>query len=289
MVRVAPNAVVQTPARLVRSRARTFYFASLFLPGPMRRDVHEIYAYYRTVDDLVDDPPPGATRQGLLSQLDRWNAELHGENDDGSPYVSAVVRIALQYGAPVRYFAMVLDGARADLEARRIETVDDLVAYSVLVAGSVGMAMACILGASSPAALAAASDLGVAMQITNVLRDVGEDLDRGRIYIPRAEFASHGCALEALENRTVTPAFRQLMTDLIAVARLHYARGMRGIRFLPRRTQYSIYLAAVLYADILRKIERQDYDVFSRRAHLGLGEKCARAVPAYVGCRRVRN
>lgn len=274
-------------ARLTRSRARTFYLASLFLPLDIRRDVHVMYAYYRTIDDLVDEPPSGFTRTDILEALDGWGRVINGEGAGQTDLMSEVVRVAGKRGIPRSYLAMVIEGARSDLDFRCMESWESLYDYSVLVAGSVGMVMSHVLGASKPEAITAACDLGVAMQVTNVLRDVAEDQKRGRVYLPLTVMERHGCSLEMTANGTVTSAFREVMIELSDHAREYFRRGSYGIRYLPARSQYSVYLAASLYAAILDKIEREDFDVFSRRAHLGTREKWAAAAPLYVSHRRL--
>ena len=130
-----------------------------------------------------------------LSVLMDWEDALRGRRPADNEFVGGAVRLAERYNIPVDYLCLVLEGARFDLEMRTIETRQELIRYSVLMAGSVGMVMSHILGARDPESLAAASDLGVAMQITNILRDVGEDLSRGRIYLPLDELQAHGCEI----------------------------------------------------------------------------------------------
>lgn len=281
-----PNDSVNA-GELIRSKARTFYLASLFLPRHVRRDVHLVYAYYRTIDDLVDEPPTGWTHADILGSLEEWNEVLLGYRAPTTPLMKGIVRLMQTRGISTGHLTMVLDGARFDLEMRAIETREDLLRYAVLVAGSVGMVMAPILGAGDEAALSSACDLGVAMQLTNVLRDVGEDLQRGRMYLPRAELSRAGVSSTDLHSGTVTPPIRQVMDGIIDDARRFYQHGTRGIQHLDPSVRFSIYLAATLYARILDKIERHDYDVFTRRAHLGMMEKWILALPAYVEHRRL--
>lgn len=269
-------------SRVVRSRARTFYLASLFLPRPLRRDVHVIYAYYRAVDDLVDDPPNGVREREIEARLETWRAVILGELPPASRLMAAVYSIGREYAVPPAYLTMVLDGALHDLYRRRIETTDDLIAYAVLVAGSVGMVMAHLLGTTREEALSAACDLGVAMQITNVLRDVEEDWSRGRLYLPAAELRRHGCSVDILATGAVTDELRSLLRSLAGQAHQLYRTGMAGIPYLPHRTQYSIFLAARLYSAILDKIEEREFDVLSRRVYLGPVEKALAALPIYV-------
>jgi phytoene synthase len=265
---------------VVRRRARTFYLASLFLPPRSRQDVHDIYAYYRHVDDLVDEPPVGWTHASVRRALDELEIELNGTGPTNRS-VGAARRIAERYDIPIQYLGMVLEGARIDLNLQVLETREDLRRYAVLMAGSVGIVMAHVLGARTAEALAAARSLGVAMQLTNILRDVGEDASRGRIYLPRTDLAAAGCSVDSIRAGVVTPAFRRVMRDISEEARSLYREGSAGIRYLDPSAQLAIALAATLYARILDKVERHDFDVFSRRAHVGALEKWLVVIPAY--------
>jgi len=201
--------------------------------------------------------------------------------------LAEIIRLAGRYDVPSHYLTMVLHGARRDLDGHAIETVEELRHYALLVAGSVGVVMAHILGGRSEAALSAASELGIAMQLTNVLRDVGEDLRRGRIYLPRTELERAGCPIETLQTYTVTPGFRRVVRLLATQARDGYQRGIAGIHYLDPSARFAISLAATLYAGILDEIELHDFDVFRHRAHLGMKEKCTAAARAYIQYRRL--
>jgi len=268
--------------RLLRVKARSFYLASLFLPASIRRDVQIVYGFYRTIDDLVDIPPPGSTREDILEALAAWDRALLGLGPYPEPVGDALVRVTQRHEIPPAYLRMIVDGARLDLDLRWIETRDELTQYSMLVAGSVGIVMAHILGTPTEDALEAAKSLGVAMQLTNVLRDVGEDLDRGRIYLPRAELERADGALEGLRNRSMTAGLRAVMRDLAGYAREHYRRGLSGIPHLEPTARFAVVLAASLYSRILDKIEEQQLDVFQCRAHLTARERWTLAVPVYL-------
>jgi 15-cis-phytoene synthase len=272
---------LRAPAQLIRNRARTFSLASLFLPPPVRRDVRIVYGYYRKVDDLVDAPPAGWGRDDTLRALAGWEDAVAGPGAAPEPSAVALRDVVDRYGIPSLYLRMVLDGVRLDLDRRWIETRDELVAYSVLVAGSVGMVMAHILGSPSDGALEAAKSLGVAMQLTNILRDVGEDRNRGFIYLPREELIGTDGALEGLTGRTMTPGLRQVLRDLALCARHHYRAGLDGIHHLHPTNRFAVVLAATLYGRILDKVGDQNRDVFRSRAHLTPRERLALTVPTY--------
>jgi 15-cis-phytoene synthase len=287
VTRSSPRGSARSALRLTRSKARSFYLASLFMPSSIRADVHALYAFYRTVDDLVDEQPDAFNRQDRVAILSAWESALRGEQPADNAFVGGAIGLASRYNIPIDYLCLVLEGARFDLEMRTIETRQELIHYSVLMAGSVGMVMSHILGARDVESLSAASDLGVAMQITNVLRDVGEDLTRGRIYLPLDELQKHGCGIGDLKRGQVDESFRGVMQTLALLAREYYDSGMRGIPRLDRSSQFSIYLAATLYRRILDKIEEQDFNVFSRRASLGAAEKWMMTMPTYLAHRQV--
>lgn len=290
MANVLEPVQTRSAARLTRDKARSFYLASLFLPVEVRHEVHTLYAFYRTVDDLVDEPPSGLSRQDIRAQLFEWEAALRGNAVPNNPFVASVVGLAERNDLPLHYLCMVLEGARFDVDMRMIETRRELLRYSVLMAGSVGMVMSHLFGARDEESLAAASDLGVAMQITNVLRDVGEDLRRGRIYLPREELEAHGYSLAALQRGEVDPAFCRVMRSMARDARVYYASGVAGIPRLDRSVQFAVSLAATLYGRILDKIEDTGFHVFTQRASLNTSEKWMLAMPTYLAhrqqCRR---
>ncbi len=280
-----PNLSQDLPYPRMRSRARSFYLATFFLPADLRRDVQTIYTFCRIVDDLVDEPPPGATHADILDVLDRWEDSL-ASSVPTDPLLAGVCHVIAAYSLSPQYFRMLLDGARMDLTLTHLETRHDLYVYSLHVAGSVGMILAEMMGARHETALEAARDLGVAMQLTNILRDVAEDLDRSRIYLPREVMAETGCSTATLRARDPSPGFKAAMREIAGEARSRYVSGVAGIHLLDPGARFAVFLAATLYAGILDKIEDRDYNVFSGRVHLGTMEKWSMAVPLYVRHRR---
>jgi phytoene synthase len=244
-----------------------------------------MYAYYRAIDDLVDQPPEGWARREVEEELSRL--QLSSNSAQGAGLLPEIARIRERYGIPAAPLEMIIDGARFDLDRRAIETMHDLIAYSVLVAGSVGMVMSHILGAGDDVSLEAASDLGVAMQLTNVLRDVAEDAQRGRLYLPRAELTSQGASLPAQSSIADTRALRRVLESVALEARRRYSRGRSGIDRLDPSVRFSIALATTLYSRILDKIEESDFDVFAGRVHVGKIEKWALVMPTYLHHRQV--
>ncbi|PZS02819.1 MAG: hypothetical protein DLM70_09745 [Chloroflexi bacterium] len=270
----------------MRSRARTFYLASLFLPQPVRSDVRLIYAYFRTIDDLVDEPGHGSVDE-VFAELRRWEDALLGRRAEAFPSLGPMLRVADRYRIPIEHFVTVIEGARFDVRMQTVDTLEELIHYCTLVAGSVGIVMAHVLGAEAPEAFEAANDLGVAMQITNILRDVGEDVRRDRLYLPLAELARAGCSPDSVRMGHLSPGLRTVMRLLMSEARQRYRRGEDGTGLLDPYAKFAVHLSARLYEQILVKIERRNFDVFTERARVGSVEKWLLALPAYAQHRQV--
>ncbi|MBV9579438.1 MAG: phytoene/squalene synthase family protein [Chloroflexi bacterium] len=263
-----------------RSRARTFWFAARLLPADRRASVSQLYAFARAVDDLVDEPNSLGVDQ-IRSVLRAWHAWLDspGSADDApDPLLAAqVAALLVEHRLPARYLHLLLDGVASDLEPREVASWPHLREYCFSVASSVGLAMCHVLGAGDePLARAAAVDLGIAMQLTNILRDLWEDVSIGRLYLPADELAAHGSSREHLlwvGSRVATHGagaiddpFRDLMRSQVRRARAHYASGLEGVWRLSPEVRFGILVAGRLYAAILDAVEAADYDVFSRRA-----------------------
>ncbi|HEY6353040.1 MAG TPA: phytoene/squalene synthase family protein, partial [Burkholderiaceae bacterium] len=229
---------------------------------------------------LVDEPSPTLVADDVLGQLAAWRVWLEQPTSLAPPDQTLATRVApalLAYRVPPAYLQMLVDGVASDVTRAEIRSWLELRAYCVLVASSIGLAMCHLLGAGDdPLAREAAVELGIAMQLTNILRDVGADLRAGRVYLPTDDLAAHGYSPRRLDwlatcvARSGAPAldeeFRNLMRAQIARARAHYARGMNGVSRLPDNCRLAILLAARLYQAILDEIEAADYDVFTRRA-----------------------
>jgi phytoene synthase len=260
--------------RLIAGRARSFSFAARFLPHAVRQDVYALYAFCRTVDDLVDLPEKGVAASVIRSRLDTWYAWLRmGAPPDADPVRYALAHAVRRHNMPLHPLIELVNCMRDDIEPRRITNGAELEQYCYGAAGTVGVAMATMLGAGDDRALGPARDLGIAMQLTNILRDVAEDLARGRIYLPTADLAWYGYEQADLERGVIDDRFRGLMRTYIAQARWYYAEGLRGLVYLPRESRFPIALAAHSYAAILTGIERADFDVFSRRIHVTRHER----------------
>jgi phytoene synthase len=275
-----------------RARARTFWFAARFLPPDSRRGVAGLYTFARAVDDLVDEPTGSPGPDATLSILRAWRDWLDAPSTTGAPdrrVGAAVLPVLTQHAVPGAYLQLLVDGVASDVGRRDVESWPELRAYCVQVASSVGLAMCHLLGAGhDPLARQAAIELGIAMQLTNILRDVGADLQVGRVYLPSQELSEHGSSREHLvwladrvargRSGALDERFRALMRAQIERARAHYARGLNGVWRLPADSQLAIVLAGQLYAAILDAIEAAEYDVFSRRAATSAWFKLGQAI-----------
>jgi phytoene synthase len=253
-----------TRRRLMRGGSKTFFAASLLLPASVRASATSLYAFCRLADDAVDLEADGvAALAGLYRRLDRIYAgrPLPVEADQA---LAAVVR---RHGIPQALPAALLEGFHWDNEGRHYETIDDLHHYAARVAGTVGAMMALVMGARGTHALARACELGVAMQLTNIARDVGEDARNGRLYLPREWLRDAGIDPDAwLAAPRFDAALGGVVARLLAAADELYARAAHGIAELPRNCRPAIQAARRVYAEIGREVERAGMDSVSRRA-----------------------
>ncbi len=249
--------------RLTRRARSSFPLAFRLLPRPKRDATTALYAFLRVTDDLADEPgDPAAKRAALASWRARLDDALNGEF---THRVHAALADAVTcYGIPPQYLHDVLDGVESDLEPIPFATFSDLDAYCYRVASAVGLACVHIWGGGTTEAAEAA---GVAFQLTNILRDLGEDLDRGRVYLPQDELKRFGCPPETWRDRG--PAFREMMRFQVGRARGYYelARPLESLLSTEGRAVYR--MMAGVYRRLLDEIERRDYDVFTTRVRVG--------------------
>jgi phytoene synthase len=256
--------------------ARSFYFASRFLPDDKRRAIFAVYDYCRHADNLVDrrGDVPVARVRAELDELAGLVRRLHAGEPPSDPRWLGLWDTCRRYPIPLDPLLELLEGVAVDLEPVAFANFTALERYCRLVAGGVGLMLGPILGAEREGFNGSGIRLGVAMQLTNVLRDVGEDLDAGRVYLPLTELERFGLARKDLERRRVTPAFRALMQFQIARARRYFEAGSRVVRlFPPDGSRLTVRLLQQTYAGILDAIERLDYDVFRARAYVSTPRK----------------
>lgn len=261
--------------RLNAAHGRTFYFATRFLPADARPHVHALYGFARYADDLVDRLDLGWEPARRREALEAWattfmTALARGDSDD--PVLKAVVRTVEVLGLRHADLRAFLDSMAMDLTVTRYATYQDLQRYVHGSAAVIGAMMLPVLGATHPRARRRAMDLGVAFQLTNFLRDVGEDWDRDRIYLPLEDLDRFGVTEEDFRMGG-SPALRALLAFEAARTRALYRRAEQGWTMLHPRSRLCIRIAHRLYAEILDRIERCDYDVFRVRASVPWARK----------------
>ena len=252
---------------LNKAYGTTYYAATFVLPRVKRHHVHALYGFCRYADDIVDDlgPAPVDVREKALADFgERFFADLaDGDSDD--PVLKAVVHTVKAFSIDPGCFRRFLRSMTMDLTVTTYDTFDDLLDYMDGSAAVIGEMMLPILEPSSPAAAPHARDLGIAFQLTNFLRDVSEDLDRGRVYLPQEDVRRFGASPA---ERRVCGSWRELMRYEIARTREYYASADLGMPYLPSASARCIRAARRLYSAILDRIEAADYDVFTRRARV---------------------
>lgn len=255
-------------ARVARARARNFAYGFLFLPRAKKRAMNAAYAFSRVCDDVVDEERPREDKVLLLAEC-RRELDRCLERPSENPIFLALADTARRFDIPLAHFHELIDGVEMDLDARRYRDFADLYPFCYKVAGVVGLISLRIFGASDlERARAGAVDLGIAMQLTNILRDVREDLDHGRVYFPQDELARFGVMEEDLHAGRVTPGFRELMAFSVARAREYFARGRALIPLLEPDARFCPAVLQGIYSRLLDRMEGVGYDVFAHRVRL---------------------
>lgn len=256
-------------ASIARQHGRSFHLASRLLSPDRQRGVLATYAYCRVADDIVDRATIQGDEASFLA-LEAWEDELARPVH---PVAKAFAATRATFGVPDAPVRSLIAGIRMDLAPAHFETWSELRSYCHLVAGTVGLMVAPVMGCRDAGALPYAADLGIAMQLTNILRDVAEDAVMGRLYLPLDDIARFGCDPDAILAGHMEPGFRDLMAFEVERARGLYARAMRGVPSLCASGRLSTLAASQLYAGILDEIERLDYDVFRGRVHVPTARK----------------
>jgi len=244
-------------------RNTSFYYSFLVLPAEQRRAIIAVWDFCRAVDDAVDETPAG--------DVAAWRAEL-ARCYDGTPPRTPQAR-ALQpyltpFALPRRAFEDVIDGVAMDLDRTRYETFEELAEYCRRVASAVGLICIRIFGCTHPRASDYALNLGIALQLTNILRDIKGDLDRGRLYLPAEDLRASGCQVEDLAAGQLTDPVRRLLAFECGRAHDFYARARAALPDEDRRRLVAAEIMRAVYFETLRRIERSGYDVFSARARV---------------------
>lgn len=262
---------------ITQQESSSFYYGFLLLPPEQRRAIYSAYAFARQCDDIADgDLPRGEAERALDATGEALERCLDGQPD--GPVFEALAETMRRYDVPPQYFRDLTEGVRRDLTVSRYATFDELHSYCYLVASTVGLICIEIFGYSGgERARGYAADLGIALQLTNILRDIAEDAGRGRVYLPQDELQWFGYSDAELMGGTATPAFRRLIAYQAYRARRYYASGRRLLELLPPRPRACVGVMAGVYSSILDEIERRPAVVFRRRVGPGTRRKLALA------------
>jgi phytoene synthase len=252
---------------LFSDHAKSFHFASRYLEPQQRRSIGALYAFCRLADDFVDEVKLEPNRIDVeLDVLGEIVTRLkEGETFD-HPIFQAFGDTLVNYQIPTQYLFELIEGVRMDVHLKEIQNQQELDLYCFRVASTVGLAMCHIWRAIHPETLQRAADLGLAMQQTNILRDIAEDFEKGRIYIPLETRKKFRISLAEFESKQITPNFRSLLKHEIARARANYARAEIGFQDLPPAAAFTVKVASRVYSNILNEIEKMNYQVFKARA-----------------------
>jgi phytoene synthase len=281
--------------RLNSLHGKTYYLATLLLPPEKRPFVHALYGFARYADEIVDDLASTLTDDEKANSLNQWGEGVisdikSGKSDDviGKALVDTVKR----FDIPIQYFQAFLHSMAMDLTITEYQEYEDLQEYVYGSAAVIGLQMVSVLGIEKGVSIdevnGAAEKLGVAFQLANFIRDVGEDLDRGRVYLPIAELQAHGVTREMLERKVLTPQIKSALKEQIERVRKLQQESMVGINMLAKQSRACIQAASELYCGIVDEVEKIDYQIFSKRAKTSNWRRMKVAIPAYLSARSSR-
>jgi phytoene synthase len=281
--------------RLNNLHGKTYFLATRLLPPAKRPFVHALYGFARYADEIVDDLASTLSENEKAESLKNWGNEVlanikSGKSNDhiGAALVDTVNRFSI----PISYFEAFLHSMTMDLTVTEYHTYEDLYEYVYGSAAVIGLQMVPILGTVSRQLMGeaniAAEKLGTAFQLANFIRDVGEDLTRGRVYLPVTELQSHGVSREMLEERIVTPQIKNALREQIQRVRSLQAEAKPGINLLSAESRACIEAASELYCGIVDEVEKIDYEIFNKRAKTSNWRRLKVALPAYIKARNSR-
>jgi len=277
--------------RLNSLHGKTYYLATLLLPKEKRPFVHALYGFARYADEIVDDLESSLSIDEKANALKVWGdgilADLRkGESKDhiGRALIDTVNRFAI----PIEHFEAFLHSMTMDLSVTEYQTYEDLLEYVYGSAAVIGLQMVPILGSTDPRAYEAAQKLGIAFQLANFIRDVDEDLERGRVYLPIQELAEHGVSWQMLNERVLTPQIRSALQAQIKRVRVLQKESEFGISLLDASSRPCIEAASELYCGIVDEVEKIDYEIFTKRATTSTWRRLKVALPAYARALKAR-
>lgn len=267
--------------QIAKHHAKTFYLATLFLSKQQRKPIFAMYALLRTVDDLVDMAEDkinngSLSRSELSVMMENWKTRLrqcYDGDHNNDPIMMGWQDTLKHFTIPIELPLDLMDGVAMDIDFKPFETFDDLYIYCYKVASVVGLMCSEIFGYSDKKALEHAIELGIAMQLTNILRDIGEDIDRGRIYLPLEDLNRFGYTRQQFMKKEMNDNFIALIRFQIERARNYYRQSEQGIPMLQKNSRFAVMVSSLNYSAILKTIEKNGYDVFSQRAYRSFYQK----------------
>jgi phytoene synthase len=281
--------------RLNNLHGKTYFLATRLLPPAKRPFVHALYGFARYADEIVDDLASTLSENAKAQSLKSWGDEVLANIKSGKSHDhigAALVDTVNRFSIPISYFEAFLHSMTMDLTVTEYHTYEDLYEYVYGSAAVIGLQMVPILGTVSKQSMSeaniAAEKLGTAFQLANFIRDVGEDLTRGRVYLPVTELQSHGVSREMLEERIVTPQIKNALREQIQRVRSLQAEAKAGITLLSAQSRACIEAASELYCGIVDEVEKIDYQIFTKRAKTSNWRRLKVALPAYIKARNSR-
>ena len=277
--------------RLNAQHGKTYYLATLLLPPAKRPFVHALYGFARYADEIVDDLASTLSDAQKAEALEKWGSSVIADIKSGKSHDhigAALVDTVKRFDIPISYFEAFLKSMQMDLTITQYQSYEDLMEYVYGSAAVIGLQMLPILGTLSDEAYVAAEKLGVAFQLANFIRDVDEDLDRGRVYLPLQELARHGVTRQMLEERSLTPEIKSALKEQIARVRQLQAEASSGIKLLSPESRACIEAASELYCGIVDEVEKIDYEIFKKRAKTSTWRRVKVALPAYLRAIKAR-
>jgi phytoene synthase len=271
--------------RLNSLHGKTYYLATLLLPQAKRKYVHALYGFARYADEIVDDLASTLTVQEKADALGVWGKKIlqdlkSGQSNDAIG--RALIDTVNTFVIPHEHFEAFLHSMTMDLTVQEYQTYEDLLEYVYGSAAVIGLEMVPVLGVLQDGAYECAKKLGIAFQLANFIRDVGEDLDRGRIYLPITELAEHGVTREMLEERVLTPQIISALKFQIARVRQLQQEATPGIQMLAASSRPCIEAASELYCGIVDEVEKIGYDIFNKRAKTSTARRLRVFISAYL-------
>ncbi|MBN1478877.1 phytoene/squalene synthase family protein [candidate division KSB1 bacterium] len=257
--------------------SKSFYFSSQILPADKKWDTFALYSFCRYADNIVDNPRNRADAE-LFEEVASVSRELqiaYRRGESEHPVIKPFIEVAKRRSIPFEYPNDLLDGVKMDLLQNRYETFADLYEFAYRVAGVVGLMMTHVLGFSDKEALIYAEKLGIAMQLTNILRDIQEDKNMNRIYLPLSEFKEFGITEDDIKNERFTYNMYRFMEFQVERAHRYFEEAQPGIKMLDQDSRFAITSASRIYRGILRQIERNGYNPYLGRAFVSQGKKFA--------------